>query len=76
MSYLPISSSVAFDNTGMAYNATRILTNGAFDVSKYVAYSPAYLSSTLAIAYGIAFAAFSSVIVHTFRKYPFYSYSL
>jgi hypothetical protein len=66
MSYLPISSSVAFDNTGMVYNPGQVITDGLFDVAKYEAYSPAFLSASLAMAYGVAFAAISSVLVHTF----------
>lgn len=69
MSYLPISSSIAFDNTGNSYNPIQIITNGTFDLSKYEAYSPVFLSSSLAIAYGIAFASFTSLLVHAFRGY-------
>ncbi|KAF8559373.1 OPT oligopeptide transporter [Imleria badia] len=69
MSYLPMSASIAFDNTGMAYNASQVVTNGIFDIAKYEAYSPAFLSATLAIAYGVSFASFTSVIVHTFLWY-------
>lgn len=71
MSYLPMSASIAFDNTGMPYNASQVVTNGIFDLAKYEAYSPAFLPATLAIAYGVSFASFASVIVHTFRQYPF-----
>ena len=67
MSYLPISASVAFDNTGMVYDPALVITDGIFDVAKYEAYSPAFISSTLAVAYGVSFAGFTSVIVHTFR---------
>ncbi|KAG1715802.1 hypothetical protein ID866_1378 [Astraeus odoratus] len=67
--YLPMSATITFDNTGMPYDPTQIVTNGVFDESKYSAYSPAFLPATLAIAYGVAFAAFASVIVHTFLWY-------
>lgn len=73
MSYLPMSSSVAFDNTGMPYDPSQIVTNGTFDITKYEAYSPAFLSATLALAYGIAFASFASLVVHTACKYLFIS---
>ncbi|KAG9314623.1 OPT oligopeptide transporter [Chiua virens] len=69
MSYLPISSTTAFDNTGAPYDPTQVVTDGIFDVSKYEAYSPAFLSSTLAVAYGVAFAAFTSIVVHSFLWY-------
>jgi OPT family small oligopeptide transporter len=48
------------------YQATEVLTDGVFDQAKYDAYSPVYMSVTLALAYGIAFAAFPAVFVHTF----------
>ncbi|KIK98331.1 hypothetical protein PAXRUDRAFT_31250 [Paxillus rubicundulus Ve08.2h10] len=65
MSYLPMSSYLTFDNTGMPYDPTQIVTDGVFDLAKYEAYSPAFLPATLAVAYGVAFAAFASVVVHT-----------
>ncbi|KAF8139975.1 OPT oligopeptide transporter [Boletus edulis] len=68
-SYLPMSAPIAFDNTGMAYDPAQVVTNGTFDVGKYEAYSPAFLPATLAIAYGVAFAGFTSVIVHTLLWY-------
>ena len=69
MKYLPMSSYQAFDNTGLPYDVTRIITNNQFDQAKYSAYSPVFISATLAVAYGVAFAAFSSVVVHTFLWY-------
>lgn len=65
-----MSSSVTFDNTGMPFDPTQVVTDGLFDITKYEAYSPAFLPATLAIAYGVAFAAFASVVVHTIRQYP------
>ncbi|KII93700.1 hypothetical protein PLICRDRAFT_102174 [Plicaturopsis crispa FD-325 SS-3] len=64
--YLPISSFQTFDNTGMPYDPNQIVTGGEFDVTKYRAYSPLYMSTTLFVSYGLAFASFSSIIVHTF----------
>jgi OPT family small oligopeptide transporter len=63
--YMPISGYSAFDNTGMPYDPTAILSNGTFDVEKYRAYSPVFIPTTLAVAYGVAFASFAAVIVHT-----------
>jgi len=68
-SFLPISSYQAFDNTGLPFDPTRILSNGTFDAAKYEAYSPLFMTSTLCVAYGLAFASFMSVIVHTFIWY-------
>jgi OPT family small oligopeptide transporter len=65
--YLPMSSTDSYDNTGMSYDSSRILTNGYFDIEKYREYSPLFLSSTFAMSYGVSFAAFSAVIVHVFR---------
>lgn len=53
----------------MPFDPTRVVTNGIFDNTKYEAYSPAFLPATLALAYGLAFASFSSIVVHTFRQY-------
>ncbi|TFK76761.1 OPT oligopeptide transporter [Pluteus cervinus] len=64
--YLPISAYVSFDNTGAPYDPTAIVTDGLFDVAKYTAYSPVFLSATLVMAYGLSFASFASVFVHTF----------
>ncbi|KAF4623976.1 hypothetical protein D9613_001694 [Agrocybe pediades] len=64
--YFPISAPINFDNQGSIYAAANILTDGVFDQEKYSAYSPVFLPTTLALAYGIAFAAFTAVFVHTF----------
>ncbi|MCJ1429740.1 hypothetical protein MMC29_007655 [Sticta canariensis] len=64
--YLPMSDSSSYDNTGSVYNVTRILTpDHLFDEAKYKAYSPLFLSTTFALAYGLSFAGISAVIVHT-----------
>ncbi|KAH7915147.1 OPT oligopeptide transporter [Hygrophoropsis aurantiaca] len=67
--YLPMSSYQSFDNTGLPYDPTQIVTDSQFDGTKYEAYSPVFMPATLAVAYGVAFAAFSSVVVHTFLWY-------
>ncbi|KAG8844061.1 hypothetical protein FRB96_003294 [Tulasnella sp. 330] len=70
--YLPMSSRTSFDNTGASYNVTRILNADAtFNLEQYKAYSPLFLSTTFAIAYGISFASITSTLAHTwlyFRK--------
>lgn len=43
--------------------------DGFFNQAGYEAYSPLFLSSTLALAYGVGFAAFISVVVHTLRTF-------
>ena|SRR5258705_357722 len=64
--YFPISTYHAYANDGEPYKVLNILTNGVLDPAKYAAYSPVFLSSTNALAYGLAFAALPSVLVHTF----------
>ncbi|TFK28466.1 OPT superfamily oligopeptide transporter [Coprinopsis marcescibilis] len=64
--YFPISSYFSYDNQGFPYQAKEILTDGMFDPVKYAAYSPVFLPATFILAYGIAFAAFPSVFIHTF----------
>lgn len=67
--FLPISSYSAYDNTGGPYTAAAIVTDGIFDVAKYRAYSPVFISATLIVAYCVSFAAFPAVFVHTFREF-------
>lgn len=63
--YFVVQSSNAFDNTGDVYDVTRILNEKMmFDEEKYKAYSPLYLSTQFALAYGLSFAAVAAVIVH------------
>lgn len=60
---------MTYDNTGMPYNVTAVLTNGLFDELKYQAYSPIYISASFAVSYGVQFASFLAVVVHTFVWY-------
>ncbi|KAF8898456.1 OPT oligopeptide transporter [Infundibulicybe gibba] len=64
--HFPMSAYTSWDNTASPYSPTAIITNGVFDVEKYKAYSPLYMSVTLILAYGISFASFAAVFVHTF----------
>lgn len=64
--FLPMSASIAFDNTGLPYDPSVIIQGGTFNQEAYQAYSPMFLPITIAIAYGLAFASITSVIVHTF----------
>lgn len=70
--YLPMSSRTSYDNTGAAYNVTRILkTDGTFDLDAFHTYSPLFLSTTFALSYGLSFASITATIVHAilyFRK--------
>ncbi len=63
--YFPVQSSHSFDNTGGVFNVSRILNDQMqFDEAKYFEYSPLFLSTQFALAYGLAFAAVSSIVVH------------
>ncbi|KAF9458343.1 glutathione transporter [Collybia nuda] len=65
--FLPISAYVSFDNTGSPYQPRNIVTpEGFFDQAAYEAYSPLLMAVTLCLAYGVAFASFVAVFVHTF----------
>ena len=66
---MPISTIVIFDNTGQPYDAQAVLTDNFFDVEKYKAYSPMYVSAANCMYWAVGFAAFTSVVVHTFRTF-------
>ena len=64
---VPIQDSTAWDNMGNTYNVSQILTPRlTLDENAYKAYSPLFLSTNFALCYGIAFASYSAIIVHTF----------
>ncbi|KXT06362.1 hypothetical protein AC578_9203 [Pseudocercospora eumusae] len=66
-SYLPLSSSNSYDNTGAIYNGSRIVDeHGDFDVEAYKAYSPVFMPATFALGYGISFAVMAALISHIF----------
>jgi len=68
--YLPISSRWSYDKFGEHYNVTRILTDkDRFDFAKYQEYSPIFLPISLALSYGLSFAAITSTIVHSWIYY-------
>ncbi|KAK3956275.1 OPT oligopeptide transporter protein-domain-containing protein [Pseudoneurospora amorphoporcata] len=63
--HLPVQESHSYDNTGNKYDVHRILNgNLHFDEEKYHNYSPLYLPTQFALAYGLSFAAVAAVIVH------------
>lgn len=65
--YLPMSAPLVFDNTGSVYDSGSVIINGTFSVDAYKAYSPLYMPITFALAYGVTFASYTSVFVHTWR---------
>jgi OPT family small oligopeptide transporter len=65
--YMPISSRISYDNMLQTYNVTRILTpESTFDAAAYHSYSPLFLSTTFALAYGLSFASITATLMHTF----------
>ena len=65
--YLPILSNHAFDNTGLHYNVTAILSpEKTLDQGLYEAYSPLFLPIVFAISYGLSFASVTATLTHAF----------
>ncbi|KAL4071896.1 OPT oligopeptide transporter [Scleroderma citrinum] len=65
--YLPMSTRTSYDNTGAAYNVSRIINSDAsFNNIAYEAYSPLFLSTTFALSYGLSFASITATLVHAF----------
>ena len=67
--FMPVSVGVAYDNTGLPYNLSAVVTNNAFDHAKYEQYSPLFLPITYAVTYGAIFATYPAIMVHTFLWY-------
>ncbi|KAK9477816.1 OPT oligopeptide transporter protein-domain-containing protein [Lipomyces japonicus] len=66
-SYLPVNSSILFDNTGDTYNIYQILgPDGLVNNARYQAYSPPYYSASVLLLYGAAFAAYPFTFIWTF----------
>ncbi|KAI0971661.1 OPT oligopeptide transporter protein-domain-containing protein [Xylaria arbuscula] len=68
--FLPMSDASTYDNTGAIYNVSRVLTPElTLDEGAYQAYSPLFISTAFALAYGLSFAAIAALVVHTFLHY-------
>ena len=68
--WLPISDSISYDHFQNPYNVTRVLTpEFTLDAEAYAAYSPLFLSTTFSLSYGVAFAAITALITHTFLSH-------
>ncbi|KAI1798991.1 small oligopeptide transporter [Daldinia bambusicola] len=64
--YLPVVTSQTYDNTQNAYTVSKVLgDNFTLDLEKYHNYSPLFLSPSLALNYGLSFAALTAALVHT-----------
>ncbi|KAH7910423.1 OPT oligopeptide transporter protein-domain-containing protein [Hygrophoropsis aurantiaca] len=65
--YMPMSSRTSYDNTGAAYNVTRITNaDASLNLAAYEAYSPLFLSTTFAMSYGLSFASITATLMHAF----------
>ncbi|KAJ7080676.1 OPT-domain-containing protein [Mycena epipterygia] len=63
--YLPINTNVVFDNTGKQYNVTRVIgSDTLFNQTLYEKYSPAYLSASYILLYGVFFAVYTATLSH------------
>lgn len=67
--FMPVSVGMAYDNTGLPYNLSAVVTNNLFDQAKYEQYSPMFLPITYAVTYGTIFAIYPAIMVHTFLWY-------
>ena len=64
--FMPIISSVLYDNTGNPYDVTKILTpDFTFDEEKFKLYSPIYLPVTYMLSYAVQFASLTALVTHT-----------
>jgi hypothetical protein len=62
-----------FDNTRKQYNVSQIInSDSSFNLQAYEAYSPIFLSASLAITYGLDFATITATLTHTFLYYRKY----
>jgi hypothetical protein len=65
--YIPINDNHVWDNTGSHYEVLKVVDNDTalFNEEGYKAYSPAYLSASMALVYGAHFAIYTATITHT-----------
>ncbi|KAJ6599741.1 OPT-domain-containing protein [Mycena vulgaris] len=65
--YLPINANYVFDNTGELYTVTNVVgSDTLFNQTLYENYSPAYLSASNALLYGVFFAVYTATLSHAF----------
>lgn len=65
-SYMPILSTIVFDNRGKPYDVSRILTdNFLFDKEAYENYSRVFLPITYVLSYALQFASLTALVTHT-----------
>lgn len=63
--YLPLISNKNYDNTGVKYNTTRVVTADLrLDEAAYHAYSPLYIGPAFSLSYAMGFAGLISNLTH------------
>jgi OPT family small oligopeptide transporter len=63
--YLPINSNRPFDHFGQPYNVSAIIDDkGIFDIAKYKAYSPPFLSAGNVVVYMFFFGVYSATVTY------------
>ncbi|KAJ7484142.1 OPT-domain-containing protein [Mycena latifolia] len=66
-SYLPINTNYIWDNTGSPYAVENVVgSDTLFNQTMYESYSPAYLSASNALVYGVFFAVYTATLTHAF----------
>ncbi|KAK9452720.1 OPT oligopeptide transporter protein-domain-containing protein, partial [Dipodascopsis uninucleata] len=65
-SYLPINTSPTYDNSGGRYNISRVMTDGKFNYTKYIDYSPPYISAGHLVLYGGTYTMYTLSFVFIF----------
>ncbi|KAF2139368.1 uncharacterized protein K452DRAFT_254698 [Aplosporella prunicola CBS 121167] len=69
-SYMPLTGSDAYDNTGAIYDVSKIVdSKGNFLKSAYEDYSPVFMPATMSLSYGIAFATMTCLPIHIFLNH-------
>jgi len=68
--YLPLISNKNYDNTGVRYNTTRIVTDDLrLNEAAYYSYSPLFIGPAFSLTYGMGFAGLISNITHVVLFY-------
>lgn len=55
-------SKTLFDNTGQAYNVSKIMANGVFHAESYEAYIPPYMTASYAIVFMCFLGAYLAAV--------------
>ncbi|KAI9839138.1 MAG: hypothetical protein M1819_003131 [Sarea resinae] len=65
--YLPLMTDDVYDNTGQAYNVSRVMNpDMTLNAEAYANYSPPFLGASFAFVYGLSFASLTAVPVHVY----------